>query len=67
MQGRDAKIYDEAVALWRQLYSDPPPANLDGVLILEQIMHDLPHPRYARFATRHLRASNITFPRSAAE
>ena len=67
MPGRDQKIYEEAVALWRQLYGEPPPRDTDGAHLLARIMDDLPDARYARFASRHLRASNITFPRPRAE
>ena len=67
MPGRDQKIYDEAVALWRQVYGEPPPRGMAGGDLLERLMHDLPETRYARFASRHLRASEITFPRSRAE
>ena len=62
MPGRDQKIYDEAAALWRQLYDRPPPAT-DGRVILDLILDDLPTGQYDRLATPYLRRSNVTFPR----
>ena len=63
MPGREDKIYAEAVALWRQLYGEPPPRGMDGAVMLDRIMTSMPNAQYARFASRHLRAANITFPR----
>jgi hypothetical protein len=63
MPGRDEKIYAEAVALWRQLYGEAPPRGMDARRMLDRIMICLPEPRYAQFASRHLRPTNITFPR----
>ncbi|HEY0647000.1 hypothetical protein [Phenylobacterium sp.] len=63
MPGRDERIYDEAAALWRQLYGEPPPAAADGSVILDLILDHLPGAEYERLATPHLRRSNITFPR----
>jgi hypothetical protein len=63
MPGRDKKIYEEAAALWRQLYGEPPPAVADGKVILDLILDDLPATEYERLSTPHLRRSNIVFPR----
>ena len=63
MPGRDDKIYEEAAALWRQLYGEPPPAVADGAVILDLILNDQPASDYDRLATPHLRRSNITFPK----
>jgi hypothetical protein len=60
--GRDERIYEEAAALWRQLYGAPPPPG-DGAAILGWIVGHLPDPSYERLTTPHLRPSNITFPR----
>jgi hypothetical protein len=61
--GREDRIYEEAVALWRQLYSDPPPCEAGGVEILGMIVGGLTDADYNRIQTPHLRPSNITFPR----
>ena len=61
--GRDERIYEEAAALWRQLYGGPPPANLGGAEIIGLIVGDLDESGYARLATPHLRPTNITMPR----
>ena len=63
MPGRDEKIYEEAAALWRQLYGEPPPASADGHDILNLILGHLPATDYERLATPHLRRTQITFPK----
>ena len=63
MPGREDKIYEEAAALWRQLYGEPPPAVADGAVILDMILNNEPPGGYDQLATPHLRRSNITFPR----
>lgn len=63
MSGRDDKLYEEAVALWRSLYGEPPPRDADGASILDMIVHGLPEADYGRLASPHLRPGAITFPR----
>lgn len=62
--GRDQKIYEEAAALWRSLYGEPPPREADGAMILDMILGEMDDASYARLATPHLRPSNICFPKS---
>jgi hypothetical protein len=61
--GRDDRIYQEAAALWRELYDEPPPRDAVGTDILGMIVGGLSDPDYERLANPHLRASNITFPK----
>ena len=61
---RDDRIYQEAAALWRQLYGEPPP-KADGRKLLDLIMKALPEANYDRLRTPHLRADNITLPKRA--
>lgn len=64
MPGREDKIYEEAAALWRQLYGEPPPPTAaDGKVILDLILGGLPDADYEKLATPHLRRTNITFPK----
>lgn len=63
MPGREQKIYEEAAALWRQLYGEAPPASADGRDILSLILGHLPNADYERLETPHLRRSEITFPK----
>ncbi|WP_133255258.1 hypothetical protein [Phenylobacterium kunshanense] len=61
--GRDKRIYEEAAALWRELYGEPPPAALDGPGILGLIVGGLPDPDYRRLNTPHLRPANVVLPK----
>lgn len=63
MPGREQKIYEEAAALWRSLYGEPPPREADGTMILDMILGELPDASYSRLATPHLRPANICFPK----
>jgi hypothetical protein len=63
MPPRDEKIYEEAAALWRQLYGKPPPPAADGQAMLDLILGELPDPGYDQLATPHLRPTNIVFPK----
>jgi hypothetical protein len=62
MDGRNSKIYEEAAALWRELYGEPPPIR-DGVLLLDMITQQLPETGYHRIRSPYLRPSTITGPR----
>jgi hypothetical protein len=63
MTGRDERIYEEAAALWRELFEGPPPGPADGGAILEVLMRRLPEKRYERMASPHLRPSQVSHPR----
>ncbi|MBL8769795.1 MAG: hypothetical protein JNK30_00310 [Phenylobacterium sp.] len=59
---RDSRIRQEAAALWRELYQEPPPA-AEGADLLDMIVGGLPEPSYDRIANPHLRPANISFPK----
>ena len=63
MRDRDTRIYEEAAALWREVYGDPPPDRADGASLLDAIMRSLPVKDYERLASPHLRPSQISGPR----
>lgn len=63
MSGRDDRLYDEAVALWRSLYGDPPPREADGARILDLIVDGLPETNYGRLTSPHLRPGAVVFPK----
>jgi len=63
MRDREQKIQDEAAALWRELYGEPPPIRADGGTLLDVIMRSLPERGYERLASPHLRPSQIDGPR----
>lgn len=63
MMGRDQKVYEEAAALWRELFGESPPQRADGGALLEVIMGRLPERSYERLTSPHLRPSQIRGPR----
>jgi hypothetical protein len=66
MTGRDDRIYEEACALWRELFSEPPPIRADAHTLLDVITKSLPEKPYERLASPHLRPSQIAGPRAHA-
>jgi len=62
MDGRETKIYEEAAALWRELYGEQPPVR-DGALLLDMITQNLSLCEYERLRSPYLRPSTITGPR----
>ena len=65
MEGREARIYEEAAALWRELYGEQPPVR-DGAILLDMITQKLPASEYHRLRSPYLRPSTITGPRGRA-
>lgn len=63
--GRDDKIYQEALALWRELFREPPPAQVDGRALLALITRRLPEGGYERLKSPHLRPTHISMPKRA--
>jgi len=66
MSRRDERIFEEAAALWREVFGEPPPLRADGRAMLDTIMHSLPEVRYEHMASPHLRPSQISRPRHRA-
>ncbi|WP_041372924.1 hypothetical protein [Phenylobacterium zucineum] len=64
--GREDRIYEEAAALWRALYGEPPPITADGGTMLDIIMRTLPEAGYERLRTPHLRPTDVVMPRPSA-
>ena len=67
MNGRDDRIYEEAAALWRELFGEPPPIRADGPTLLDVITKALPERPYDRLASPFLRPSQIAGPKAPAE
>ncbi len=61
MDRRDQRIYEEAAALWRELFDEPPPT-ADGSLMLDIIMRRVCDPAYVRLRSPYLRPSTIVGP-----
>lgn len=64
---RDERLYNEAGALWRELYGEPPPIRADGGMMLEIIMKSLPEQTYDRLRSPHLRPTNLTWPKTGSQ
>jgi len=62
MRDRDQRIEQEAGALWRELFGEPPPIRADGPTLLDVIMRSLPERGYDRLTSPHLRPSQIKGP-----
>ena len=62
MRDREDRIFEEAAALWRELYGEPPPIRADGATLLDVIMRSLPERDYERIASPFLRPTQIRGP-----
>jgi hypothetical protein len=62
MASREQRIYEEAAALWRAVFDEPPPPRTNGSAMLEIITRRLGDIAYDRLRSPHLRPSTITGP-----
>ena len=62
MPSRDSRIHEEAVALWRTLFSEPPPQGAEGSVLLDLAARRLPQTTYVRLSSPFLRPSTIIGP-----
>ena len=62
MENREQRIYEEAAALWREVFGEPPPVRADGPTMLGIITRSLGDASYERMQSPFLRASTITGP-----
>ena len=62
MDTREQRIYEEAAALWREVFGEPPPLRTDGGTLLAIITRSLGDTSYERLRSPHLRASTIVGP-----
>jgi len=63
MAGREQRVAEEAEALWRAVFGEPPPARADPATLLDIILHSLDERRYERLARPHLNDAGLTWPR----
>ena len=64
METRDEHIYQEAAALWRALFHEPPPVQASGTALLDIIARRAPIATYESLRSPHLRPANITRPKT---
>jgi hypothetical protein len=64
MTGREDRIYEEAAALWREVFGEPPPIRANGETLLDVLLKALPDRSYERMASPYLRPSQITGPQA---
>jgi hypothetical protein len=62
MEPREQRIYEEAAALWREVFGESPPLLTDGPTMLKIIMRCAGPPPYERLHSPHLRPSTIAGP-----
>jgi hypothetical protein len=62
MESRDERIYEEAAALWREVFGEPPPARTDPRVILDMIISNVSEASYERLRSPFLRPSTIVGP-----
>ena len=62
MQGREQRIYEEASALWREVFGEAPPLRVDGPTMLEIITRCSGELAYERLRSPFLRPGTITGP-----
>ena len=62
METREQRIYEEAAALWRELFGEPPPLRTDGPTLLAIITRCVGEATYQRLQSPFLRASTIAGP-----
>lgn len=63
MPGRDERIYQEACALWRELYGEAPPTQADGQTMLDMITRRLTVGDYDRLTSPFMRPSSVCYPK----
>ena len=62
MENRQQRIHQEAAALWREVFGEPPPLRLDGGQMLEIITRSAGEATYDRLRSPFLRPSTIAGP-----
>jgi hypothetical protein len=62
MESREERIYGEAVALWREMFHEQPPLEVDGSKLLEIITRCTDEISYERLRSPFLRPSTICGP-----
>lgn len=62
MENRQQRIYQEAAALWQEVFGEPPPPRMDGGKMLEIITRSAGEMTYDRLRSPFLRASTIAGP-----
>lgn len=62
METREQRIYEEAAALWREVFGEPPPLRADGQTLLAIITRSLGDTEYERLRSPFLRPSTIAGP-----
>jgi len=63
MSTRAARIEAEAVALWRELYGEAPPAEADAGEMLDIMLRRMPAISYDRLNSPHMHRSAVSWPK----
>ena len=62
METRDQRIRQEATAMWREIFGEPPPLPMEGGQMLEIITRGAGEIGYDRLRSPYLRPSTIVGP-----
>jgi hypothetical protein len=62
MESREQRIYDEAAALWQEVFGEAPPLRVDGSAMLDIITRCVGEASYERLRSPFLRPSTIAGP-----
>jgi hypothetical protein len=62
MTKREQRVYEEASALWREVFGEPPPLQMDGATMLEIVTRSVDDVSYRRVFSPFLRPSTIVGP-----
>ena len=62
---REQRVYEEVLALWRELYGREAPTARTSEALLRMITTGPAAPDYTRLHSPHLRRSSVTFPAPA--
>ena len=62
MESREQRVYEEAAALWREVFGEPPPLRVDGPTMLAIITRCSGDLGYDRMRSPFLRPSTIAGP-----
>ena len=62
MTDREQRVYEEASALWHEVFGEPPPLQMDGATMLDIVTRCVDDISYQRVISPFLRPTTIIGP-----